>query len=77
MAAFFALSAFAAALNPCRAQAYHEATGSYFPTLSPPKSLLVAKTWSGPGAAPIALSGQSEVSRAEFILLESLAGVLL
>ncbi len=68
---------FAVGIGRFSVQAYNTSTGSYFPALSPPKSLLVAKTWSGSGATPIALSASPEVSRAEFILLESLAGVLL
>ena len=63
--------------HPLPAKAYNPATRSYFPVLSPPRSLLVAKTWSGTGATPIALSPSPEVARAEFILMESLAGVLL
>jgi hypothetical protein len=75
--AFYVLVVVAGGIASFPAQAYNAATGSYFPALTPPQSLLVAKTWSGPGAAPIALSSNPEASRAEFILMESLAGVLL
>lgn len=50
---------------------------SYFPALRNPGSLLVAKTWSDGGVPPIVLSADANTARAELILLESLAGLLL
>lgn len=60
-----------------RAVAFDEATGSYFPSLRPPKSLLVAKTYSGGLQAAMDLSVDPDARRAEYILLESMAGLLL
>ena len=59
------------------ALAYDEATQSYFPRLTPPHSLLVAKTWSDGQEPPIALNGNYRAARAELILLQSLSGLLL
>lgn len=59
------------------ATAYDETTQSYFPRLTPPRSLLVAKTWSNGQESPIALNGNYRAARAEMIMLQSLSGLLL
>lgn len=64
-------------LGGATAPAYNETNQSYFPILKPPTSLLVAKTWSDGTTPPIALSSDANAARAQFILLESLAGLLL
>lgn len=60
-----------------RLQGYDEGARSYFPSLTPPSSLLVAKTWNGGTQAAVALPSRPEQVRAEMILLQSLAGILL
>ena len=56
---------------------YDEATQSYFPQLTPPRSLWVAKTWAG-GQEPALLQNTNpHAALAELVLLESLSGVLL
>ena len=57
--------------------AYDEATQAYFPQLVPPRSLLVAKTWSNNQEPPLALNANYRAARAELILLQSLSGILL
>ena len=56
---------------------YEAATQSYFPKLTPPHALWVAKTWAG-GSEPTLTQGtNAHAGAAEMILLQSLAGVLL
>jgi hypothetical protein len=56
---------------------YDDATQSYFPRLTPPRSLWVAKTWTG-GSEPTLTQGtNAHAASAEMILLQSLSGVLL
>jgi hypothetical protein len=56
---------------------YDEATQSYFPTLRPPRSLVVAKTWDNGQERPLVLDANSRAAQAELILLQSLSGLLL
>ena len=50
---------------------------SYFPSLTPPTSILVARTWNSGQEPPIGLNSNYRSRLAEIILLQSLSGVLL
>ncbi len=56
---------------------YDEVTQSHFPKLTPPRSLLVAKTWADGQSPPIVQNSNPRAAAADLILLESLAGLLL
>jgi len=71
------LSAVPVLLVAANSADYDQSTQSYFPALKPPASLLVAKIWSDGGQAPISMSSDASIWRAEMILMESLSGILL
>jgi len=59
------------------ALAFDPTTQSYFPRLTPPRSLLVARTWNSGQERPIGLNLDHRAELAEVIMLQSLSGLLL
>ena len=56
---------------------YDDGTQSYFPKLTPPRSLLVVRTWADGHDPALIQNPNPHAASAEMILLQSLSGVLL